>query len=296
MGILNLASATVGGNALQARLHEVAITSPDPSGLAAFYTSALGFAFHAERGEMAGRTFDRRIRIASGPPKELLRATFAVDDPSEIEALRDRLLTAGYEVSMGECPGHVGETISFRDPDGNRLLFGIPVEDDGDLDGSEPGKGVGALPARLQHVVLASTDIDVMLCFYSDVVGFGLSDRVVNEEGVLKSAFLRCSHEHHSLALFAASANRLDHWCHEAGDWLLIRDWADHFAQLRVPLQWGPGRHGPGNNLFLFVHDPDGNWIELSAELEHVAADRPTGIWHHEERTLNQWGPGKLRV
>jgi len=46
---------------------------------------------------------------------------------------------------------------------------------------------------------------------------------------------------------------------------------------MRLPLEWGPGRHGPGNNLFVFVHDPEGNWIEISAELEQVTPDRPVG-------------------
>jgi hypothetical protein len=76
---------------------------------------------------------------------------------------------------------------------------------------------------------------------------------------------------------------------------ILIRDWSDHFASIRVPVQWGPGRHRPGNNLFVFVHDPDGNWIEISAELESVTHDRPVGNWPHEERTLNTWGRGILR-
>jgi catechol-2,3-dioxygenase len=76
---------------------------------------------------------------------------------------------------------------------------------------------------------------------------------------------------------------------------MVIRDWADHFAQARIPIRWGPGRHGPGNNLFIFIHDPDGNWVELSAELEQVQPDRPVGEWPHEERTLNLWGQGLLR-
>jgi catechol 2,3-dioxygenase len=59
-------------------------------------------------------------------------------------------------------------------------------------------------------------------------------------------------------------------------------------------LMWGPGRHGPGNNLFIFIEDPDGNWIEVSAELE-VVHDRPAVDWPHERRTLNLWGPAILR-
>ena len=66
-------------------------------------------------------------------------------------------------------------------------------------------------------------------------------------------------------------------------------------AARRIFVKWGPGRHGPGNNLFLFFHDPDGNWVELSAELERVSEERPIGNWPHEERTLNSWGQGLLR-
>ena len=141
----------------------------------------------------------------------------------------------------------------------------------------------------------ASTNPARLIDFYIDVVGFTLSDRVLDDEGGLRTAFVRCGHEHHNLAVFLAPENRIDHHCLEAGDWDLIRDWSDHFADERIPLRWGPGRHGPGNNLFVFVHDLDGNWVEISAELEQVTPDRPVGNWPHEERTLNSWGIGLLR-
>ena len=51
----------------------------------------------------------------------------------------------------------------------------------------------------------------------------------------------------------------------------------------------------PGNNLFIFIVDPDGNWIEMSTELEEVD-DRPVKEWPHTERTLNLWGKGLLRA
>ena len=57
---------------------------------------------------------------------------------------------------------------------------------------------------------------------------------------------------------------------------------------------WGPGRHGPGNNLFVFIEDPDGNWIEISAELE-IIQDRLIKDWPQEEKTLNLWGKAILR-
>ena len=58
----------------------------------------------------------------------------------------------------------------------------------------------------------------------------------------------------------------------------------------------GPGRHAPGNTLFPFIHDLEGNRLEISTELEIVAPDRPVGEWPHEQRTLNNWGSAPLRT
>jgi catechol 2,3-dioxygenase-like lactoylglutathione lyase family enzyme len=217
-------------------------------------------------------------------------AAYTVEHPGDLDALRARLAVAEVPVEHLDLPGFAPGTVHFKDPDGNRFVFGRAERDHAGQAG-----GSGERAARLQHVVLASKDIERLLGFFVETMRFQLTDRVVDGDGGLRTAFVRCSHEHHSLAVFAAKDNRLDHHCYEAGDWNLIRDWADHFASQRIPLKWGPGRHGPGSNLFLFVHDPDGNWVEISAELEHVAADRSVGNWPHEARTLNSWGIGLLR-
>ncbi len=87
----------------------------------------------------------------------------------------------------------------------------------------------------------------------------------------------------------------MDHHSYEAGDWSVIKEWCDRMGDRRIPIMWGPGRHGPGNNIFIFIEDPDGNWIEISAELE-VIYDRPVKEWKHEPRTLNSWGRAIMRV
>ena len=74
-----------------------------------------------------------------------------------------------------------------------------------------------------------------------------------------------------------------------------IRDWGDRFARVRIPIFFGPGRHGPGDNLFFMVNDPDGNKVELSAEIEIVKADKPAGVWPQSEYTLNSWGRAWMR-
>ena len=69
----------------------------------------------------------------------------------------------------------------------------------------------------------------------------------------------------------------------------------DHYSTYDIKIVWGPGRHGPGNNLFFMVHDPDGNWVEIGAELEQLIKDKEIGIWPHNKKSLNLWGPGYLR-
>ena len=79
-------------------------------------------------------------------------------------------------------------------------------------------------------------------------------------------------------------------------EWNDIRDWGDRFAKERITLFFGPGRHGPGNNLFFMVVDADRNRLEFSAELELAPADREAGVWPQSEHTLNSWGRAWMRT
>ena len=43
------------------------------------------------------------------------------------------------------------------------------------------------------------------------------------------------------------------------------------------PPVWGPGRHGPGNNVFGYFVGPHGGVIEYTAEVEEVGDDYKVG-------------------
>jgi catechol 2,3-dioxygenase len=275
--------------ALGAHLDHLQILSPNPRGLAEFYGRCLGMTVTPLHDQWLCQGPQRSLLISSGAGGTLGFAAYAVADSNVVTALTQRLEAARIPFQHSTTPLFEASSVGFSDPDGHHVVFGVRA-----MHGSHSSQ-VGSLPARLQHLVLASTNADGMLSFYRDIVGFRLTDRVTDGSGSMRTCFLRTDHEHHSLAIFLADSKRLDHHCYETSDWNSIRDWGDHFASLRVPVEWGPGRHGPGNNLFVFIHDPDGNWVEISAELEEVTADRPVGSWPHEERTLNSWGRAPLR-
>ena len=222
--------------------------------------------------------------FTKGQAKGFDFAAFGCRDAEGLAELRERARSEGLNPADMASPLFT-DAFSVRDPDGNGVVFGLA------RDGTDEGQGVRG---PLQHVTLATFDVGAIENFYAGKLGFLVSDRVVNEQGGIATCFMRSNHEHHTLACFLSSRKGLDHHSYEAGEWDTIRDWADRFAARDIRLMWGPGRHGPGNNLFIFIEDPDGNWIEVSAELE-VIRDRPVKHWPHGERTLNLWGNAILR-
>jgi len=274
---------------LQASLREIVLTSPDIDQLSGFYENALGYVGERTADAWTGHLSTRRLSIRDGAANAIDRAIFTVPDENQLRALELRLQAADVPHEKAGGLGLRGDALHFADPDGNRLTFGLADDD------AAQERGSIELTARLQHVVYASDRVAMLLAFYQGIVGFAPSDFVFDEAGDLTSVFLRCGDEHHSLAVFRARRRRLDHICYDVADWSQIRDWADRFAARHISLRWGPGRHGPGNNLFLFINDPDGNWLEFSAELERVEDPRAPGRWVHEERTLNSWGSAFLR-
>ncbi len=271
---------------LRARLHHLQLGSPEPQRLALFYADVFDGACRQDGETWVCHGPARCLAFAAGEPKTLQVAAYAVDDTAMLDGLAARLEQAGVARVPSPTRLLAPDAVAFHDPDGNQIVFGIANA------GSTPSSVV---PGRLQHVVVGSADAARMADFYNNVVGLRVSDRVLDTDQTMKTCFLRTDDEHHSFAVFQTAQSRFDHHCYELPDWNAIRDWGDRLAARRIVVKWGPGRHGPGNNLFLFFHDPDGNWLEVSAELERVPDDRPAGTWPHEEHTLNLWGQGLLR-
>lgn len=267
-----------------AYLHHLQLLSADPGRLAAFYADAMDMAARPAGEGWIAEGPGRRLLFASGPDRTLGYAAFACRDAEGLAAIQARAEARGVALLPSPSPWFGAEAFGLRDPDGNLLLFGLSA-------GEVPRHG---LRAPLQHLTLATQDPEAIEAFYTGTLGFLTSDYVRDGAGAVQTCWMRSNHEHHTLACFRHGRRGIDHHSYEAGDWSLIKDWCDRMGERRIPLLWGPGRHGPGNNLFAFVEDPDGNWIEISAELE-VIRDRAPMDWPHEEHTLNAWGRGILR-
>ena len=289
-----------------ARLHHLGLVSADAGALAGFYRRVLGYdAEELSESQWRLAAKERQLLVSQGARAGLGFAAFAVDDAARLQALRADIEAKGAEIGPSPSPLLGEGAFAVEDPDGNTLVFGLPGEARaGGGDGGLPSPkrssgfaqaGADALPGRLQHFVVTSAAIKPMMAFYQEVLGFVLSDVVNDGDGDPAAVFYRSDPEHHSFAIFRADHPGLDHHAYESDCWNDIRDWADHLSALRVPMFWGPGRHGPGDNLFVMFRDPDGNTLEISAELELMPYDMAHREWPHDARTLNLWGDAWFR-
>lgn len=268
-----------------AYLHHLALCSHNPATMASFYADTLDM--QARRiapdawlceGPM------RRVIITEGAARPLAYAGFACRDAGGLAAIRVRAEHGGVTLRPSPSALFGDEAFSLNDPDGNLIVFGLATQQ----------KHHEGLRAPLQHLTLATQNPEALERFYVGMLGFCTSDYARGDSAGAAAIWMRSNHEHHTLACFKRKNAGIDHFSFEAGDWAVIKDWCDRMGTRRIPIIWGPGRHGPGNNLFVFIEDPDHNWIEISAELE-VIYDRPPATWSTEPYTLNKWGPAIFR-
>ena len=276
-------------NAVQANicLHHLEIKSSNPQRLAEFYSKVMDMKIN----KVTNQKFlcegpDRKIIISKGKNKTLGYAGMVCKNKKNLERYKEFLKQNKCKINHFVSEFYQSGSFSLHDPDNNMICFGVSKKEN-----TFVTKGINA---PLQHLTFASKDVEKFQNFYHKKLGFQVSDRVVKNNGELATCFTTSNHEHHTIACFKSSQNGIDHHSYETGEWNNIKIWCDHFAQNNVKLMWGPGRHGPGNNLFVFIEDIDGNWIEISAELETVNG-RPPKNWPQEEKTLNLWGNAIMR-
>ena len=170
-----------------------------------------------ERGTslLAFRMDDRKQRIVidRAMPDGARFFGWEVADAAALQALAARLEKA--EVGVTAEPQALADNrrvrglISFRDPAGNRLEAFYDAEIDETP--FSPGRSISGFrtgPLGLGHAVLTVENIDTMMPFYVDVLGFGLSDYM---QKPFRAYFFHINARHHSLALIETGRTGMHH-------------------------------------------------------------------------------------
>jgi catechol 2,3-dioxygenase len=271
----------------EAHLSHVALRADDPEALAHFYEESMGF----ERHDPAP---DGALRIGWGRGHyvlELREGRRGVDHfgleyprPGGLDEILRRCDEHGIEHHRREGDDAKPESIVVHDPDGNEIELHGRVDRSGERN-ADPGRR----PVRVQHITFASPQMAAFVRFYTEVLDFRVSDHMGEV-----FTWLRSDREHHSVAVVAGPEADLDHYSYDVDSWPDFKTWCDELAIRNTPIAWGPGRHGPGNNLFVIFYDAAGYRVELSAEMEHYwddLSDQEPRDWAPGAKTVNLWGP-----
>jgi catechol 2,3-dioxygenase-like lactoylglutathione lyase family enzyme len=280
------------------RLTRITIGVPDPAEAAAYYAD-FGL---IPAGNSVFSTADggEQLRLVRTPTRRLIELGIGAADPDDLAHASANLSRLGYHPSQQSGVLAVTERgTGVR----VRLAVAAPVAG---LAGPAPvynGPGraartgarapgverTGAVrPRKLGHVVLGSTDQEGSQRFFTDGLGFKISDEI---PGV--AAFLRCSTDHHNVLVQSAPVPYLHHTSWEVDDVDEIGRGAHRMLEGHPERHvWGLGRHHIGSNFFWYLKDPAGNFCEYYSDLDCIVDD---AIWKPEVftdiRALYNWGP-----
>jgi 2,3-dihydroxy-p-cumate/2,3-dihydroxybenzoate 3,4-dioxygenase len=210
-----------------------------------------------------------------------VRSTTFVGTSEEVDAIALRARAAGAPVAQirSEDPGG-GEGVLVELPEGEVMRFLFGGADAAPIAGRD-------LPVKLTHVVFNSADAEATADFAERVLDFRVSDRT---RGMV---FVRCNDSHHSTAFARAGFASLNHIAFEMQDLDAVMRGIGRLRDHGLHPQWGPGRHGPGANVFAYFVAPFGAVVEFSTAVDKVGDDYRVGApedWTWPANRIDQWG------
>jgi catechol 2,3-dioxygenase len=208
-----------------------------------------------------------------------------VSSEDELRGVRERAVAAGATILADEPlePG-LAHAIRIEAPLG--LVF--EVYTGMARSAPDPAYLLGGHARKLGHVTFGVREKDDLVAFLIDVLGFRISDAVGEFN------WLRCDPDHHGIAVGSGfPADVMHHYAFELKGWSGMREYLDDLVLQDRRVIYGPGRHGPGYNLFTYLPDPAGAILEAYADLQRIEDDATytPQDWERHPNGVNLWGP-----
>jgi catechol 2,3-dioxygenase len=275
-------------SSLISALRSVALTVPDLTLAEDFFTRTWHLQVVARTDNalyLRGAGSDHHLLALHHAPgaARILHITLRARSLNALSLAAQKTVAAGGRVLAPTAPltePGGGQAMTLTDPDGR--VFRLVYEDE-QLDTIDAPD----MPVRLAHVVLNSSHVENTRQFMETALDFSMSDRT------RIMAFMRCNNDHHSVALGDTDNNALNHIAFLMPDIDAVMRGGGRMQEAGFPIEWGPGRHGPGDNAFNYFIGPFDLVIEYTAEVEQIDDSYQTGQpsdWTWPPGRVDQWG------
>lgn len=267
-------------------LRSIAISVKDPEELLPFYRDTWGLIEVGRTGDgaillRANGSEHHVLALVPGAGHSLEGIALGADSAEFVDQLAAAIpqgnIVSGPRPRADVAGGGYG--VTFRDPEGRHIEVSFGLAEHEAL-----ARDRG--PDRLSHIVLNSVAVQESTAFFTKLLGFKVSDKYENDLMI----FLRCNALHHCVVLAPGTWTSLNHVAFEVASVDEVMKALGRLRRSGFETIWGPGRHGPGGNVFCYFADPVGNVIEYTAELLELDDTWQPQTWARTPENADVWG------
>jgi len=274
-----------------------------------FSTNLLGMQPVDKGGSMrAFRMDDRKQRLILGESdgEGLDFMGWEVADPYSLDQLADRLENHGVAVTLAPAAladqRHVARLIWFLDPDGNRVeLFCGPETASAPFTPGRPISGFRTGAMGMGHAVLHSGNVESLLTFYRDLLGFQVTDYGLTPYPLY---FFHVNARHHSFALVGSGRKGLHHFMIETTALDDVGQGYDLAMLEAGRVAYTLGRHANDPIISFYATSPSGFFVEYGWGSPAIDPNGWTAfettegpsLWGHDRLHLAEDSPTRRRL
>ena len=247
-----------------------------------------------------GRSNDEIVAI-KGPQKRLHHLSFCIEPESE-SAFADKIARAGLQVVEKSPLASLRNGLWFQDPWGTWINLSpgkpesvVPLALPEYNLGGRGGRVDVALwqelpkaraPMRIGHMLIFTPEWEKTEKFFIDVLGLRITDRSIG-----KASFMAAGEgiiDHHCFGLINGTHRGFQHASFQMATLDDLGYAALRMIEAGYKETFGPGRHAIASNLFQYVRDPWGSWVEYYADMDKISDSWVSRDW---DNLPYIWGP-----
>ncbi|MGO2110844.1 MAG: VOC family protein [Pseudoclavibacter sp.] len=297
---------------LLSHLSYVAITTPDVEASVAFYEQQVGLTV-VDRVDGAvylrcwGDYYAYSVVVVPGDEPGMQTMAWRTSSAEALDEAAKQIEAAGVQGEWIE-QHKIGRAYRFTGPWGHSMTLHWDVtrhqDTEGDLASQYPDRPsrrsrFAGAPRQLDHVTIATSDVDAFAKWYNDVLGFRIMARTVLDEApVSVFSVLTTNEKSHDLGVVldgSTRAGRINHYAFwvDTREELLIA--ADTLLENGVGIEYGPSIHGIGEQNFLYYREPSSLRIELNTGgYRNYVPDWEPNTWRPSQGSNNFYRNGTM--